>query len=211
MSDDPPVTLSEAERQRRRVEGGEAGAWLDAVEAELVARALGRPAPAGPALTAGQALAARAAVAAKFLAVGTPRTLGLVGTGDLAPLVVAAQRAYAAPRELRVFEANPIVAARVASDVGGRVVSLAEGCACDIVVAAGGVSVRREWIRGGTLVTVLEEDVAIDPALLAAAQVYGERPPAGVPSLRLVASLGAVAAGLVDGRVLDEIIVSLPS
>ncbi len=211
MSDDPPVTLSEAERQRRRVEGGEARAWLDAVEAALVARALGRAAPEGPALTAGQALAARAAVAAKFLAVGTPRTLGLVGTGDLAPLVVAAQRAYAAPRELRVFEANPIVAARVASDVGGRVVSLAEGCACDIVVAASGVSVRREWIRGGTLVTVLEEDVALDPALLAAAQVYGERAPAGVPSLRLVASLGAVAAGLVDGRVLDEIIISLPS
>ncbi|MBZ0233844.1 MAG: hypothetical protein K8M05_16060, partial [Deltaproteobacteria bacterium] len=82
---------------------------------------------------------------------------------------------------------------------------------CDIVVAAGGTSVRREWIRGGTLVTVLEEDVAIDPALLAAAHVYGERVPAGAPSLRLVASLGAVAAGLVDGRSLDEIIVSLPS
>ena len=194
-----------------RVEGGDARTWLDAVEAELVARALGRPAPAGPALTAAQAHAGRAAVAAKFLAVGTPRTLGLAGTGDLAPLVVAAQRAYAAPRELRVFEANPVVAARVASDVRGRVVSLAEACACDIVVAAGGVSVRREWIRGGTLVTVLDDDVAIDPALLAAAQVYGERAPAGVPSLRLVASLGAVAAGLVDGRALDEIIVSLPS
>jgi hypothetical protein len=99
----------------------------------------------------------------------------------------------------------------VASDVGGRVVSLAEACACDIVVAAGGVSVRREWIRGGTLVTVLDEGVALDPALLAAAQVYGDRAPASVPSLRFTASLGAVAAGLVDGRTLDEIIVLLPS
>lgn len=189
-----------------------ARAWLDAVEAELVARALGRALSAPAVLTREQALAGRAAVAAKFLAVGTPRTLGLAGCSDLAPLVVAAQRAYAAPRELRVFEPVPVEAARVANNVGGRVVSLAEACACDIVVAAGGVSVRREWIRGGTLVTVLDENVALDPALLAAAQVYGERAPAGaVPSLRLVASLGAVASGLVDGRTLDEIIVLLPT
>lgn len=182
--------------------------WLDEVEAALVAEALAKPAPA-LSLSRDQALAGRAAVAAKFLAVGTPRTLGLAGTGDLAPLVVAAQRAYAAPRELRVFEANPVEAARVAEAVGGRVVSLSEACACDIVVVAGGVSVRREWIRGGTLVTVLDDSVAVDPALLAAAQLYGDRVPAGSPSLRLTASLGAVAAGLVDGRTLDEIIVSL--
>jgi ornithine cyclodeaminase/alanine dehydrogenase-like protein (mu-crystallin family) len=191
-----------------RVEGR---LWLDTVESALVASALRQPAPDGPALTHEQALAGRAAVAAKFLAVGTPRTLGLAGCGDLAPLVLAAQRAYASPRELRVFEAVPVEAARVASDVGGRVVSLAEACACDIVVVAGGVSVRREWIRGGTLVTVLDPGVALDPALLAVAQVYGDRVPDSVPSLRLTASLGAVAAGLVDGRSLDEIIVLLPS
>lgn len=191
----------------------DAEAWLDAVEAELVARALRRTMPgiARVPLTREQALAARAAVAAKFLAVGTPRTLGLAGAGDLAPLVVAAQRAYAAPRELRVFEPVPVEAARVANEIGGRVASLAEACACDIVVAFGGVSVRREWIRGGTLVTVLDENVALDPALLSAAQVYGDRAPASAPSLRLVASLGAVAAGLVDGRTLDEIIVLLPA
>ena len=67
--------------------------WLDAVEAALVASALRQPVPDGPALTREQALAGRAAVAAKFLAVGTPRTLGLAGCGDLAPLVLAAQRA----------------------------------------------------------------------------------------------------------------------
>jgi ornithine cyclodeaminase/alanine dehydrogenase-like protein (mu-crystallin family) len=189
----------------------EARGWLDAVEAALVANALRRPAPDGPALTRAQALAGRAAVAAKFLAVGTPRTLGLAGCGELAPLVVAAQHAYAAPRELRVFEPVPVDAARVANVVGGRVASLAEACACDIVVAHGGVSVRREWIRGGTLVTVLDPGVALDPALLAVAQVYGDRVPDSVPSLRLTASLGAVAAGLVDGRSLDEIIVLLPS
>lgn len=186
----------------------DARAWLDAVEAALVARALGRPAPpTTPALTAAQALAGRAAVAAKFLAVGTPRTLGLAGAGALAPLLVAAQRAYAAPRELRVFEALPVEAARVADQLGGRVASLAEVCACDIVVCAGPVAVRREWVRRGTLVTALDEQVALDPALCAIAAVHGEVAPPGVT---LTASLGAVAAGLVDGRTLDEIIVLLP-
>jgi hypothetical protein len=173
----------------------DAKAWLDDVEAGLVADALGKPVPASL-LTREQALAGRAAVAAKFLAVGTPRTLGLAGLGDLAPLVVAAQRAYAAPRELRVFEANPVEAARVADSVSGRVVALSAACACDIVVVAGAMSVRREWIRGGTLLTVLDAAVVVDAALL---------------GYRWPTSLGAVAAGLVDGRVLDEIIVLLPS
>lgn len=180
--------------------------WLDAVEAALVASALGQPVPAHG-LSDEQAAAGRAAVAAKFLAVGTPRTLGLVGCGDWAPSIIAAQRAYAAPRELRVFEAIPVEAAGVADVVGGRVVSLAQACACDIVVARGRVSVRREWVRGGTLVTVLDAEVGVDPVLLAAAQVYGDGPSAGA---RLTATLGAVAAGLVDGRVLDEITLCLP-
>jgi len=183
--------------------------WLTIVEAGLVARALGQmPPPTGAPLAPGEARAARAAIAAKFLAVGTPRTLGLAGCGELAPLVVAAQRAYAAPRELRVFEALPVEAARVADEVNGRVVSLAEACACDIVVACGTISVRREWVRNGTLVTALDDTVALDPVLLAAAAVYGS---AAAPGVRLTASLEAVAAGLVDGRVLDEITICLPT
>jgi alanine dehydrogenase len=185
--------------------------WLVIVEGGLVAEALGQPPPpTGAPLTADEALAARAAIAAKFLAVGTPRTLGLVGCGELAPLIVEAQRAYAAPRELRVFEALPVEAARVADEVGGRVGSLAEACACDIVVARGPVSVRREWVRGGTLVTALDDGVVLDPALLAAAQVYGDPPPESAARVRVTATLAAVAAGLVDGRVLDEITVCLP-
>lgn len=185
--------------------------WLEIVEAGLVAAALGKPPPpTGAPLTADEALAARAAIAAKFLAVGTPRTLGLVGCGELAPLIVLAQRAYAAPRELRVFEALPVEAARVADETGGRVASLAEACACDIVVARGPVSVRREWVRGGTLVTALDAGVILDPALLAAAQVYGDPPASPGVQVRVTATLAAVAAGLVDGRVLDEITVCLP-
>lgn len=186
--------------------------WLVIVEAALVARALGQmPPPTGAPLADDEWLAARAAVAAKFLAVGTPRTLGLVGCGELAALVVQAQRAYAAPRELRVFEALPVEAARVADEVGGRVGSLAEACACDIVVARGPVSVRREWVRAGTLVTALDAGVVLDPALLAAAQVYGDAAANPGVHVRITATLAAVAAGLVDGRVLDEITVCLPT
>ena len=180
--------------------------WLDAVEAALVARALGRPVPA-LALSADEAAAGIAAVAAKFLAVGTPRTLALVGLGELAPMVVASQGAYAVPRELRVFEAVPATAARVAEQVGGRVVSLAVACAADIVVARGPVALRREWFRSGTHVTALDAGVVCDPALLAASMVYADgEVPAGVT---VHATLAAVAAGLVDGRQLDELTVLL--
>lgn len=184
------------------IDGAVARAWLDAVELRLGAEALGRT--AGPPLTGVAEPAGLAAVAAKFLAVGTPRTMGLVGLRDQAPAIVAAQRAYAAPRELRVFDGSPVAAARIAEAVGGRVASLVEACACDIVVARGPVSIRREWIRGGTLVTALDRDVVIEPALLAAAVVYTAGAPAGVVGH---ATLAQVAAGLVDGRVLDEITV----
>ncbi|MEZ4403755.1 MAG: hypothetical protein R3B06_27270 [Kofleriaceae bacterium] len=182
----------------------EARAWLDEAERRQGALALGRD--GGPAQPALAERAGLAGVAAKFLAVGTPRTMGLVGLGDDAAAVVATQRAYAAPRELRVFDHDPAVAERTAAAVGGRVASLTEACACDVVVARGPVTIERAWIRGGTLVTALDGDVACAPALLAAALVYTTGPIAGVTP---TASLGAVAAGLVDGRTLDEITICL--
>ncbi|MBK9033591.1 MAG: hypothetical protein IPL61_20400 [Myxococcales bacterium] len=174
--------------------------WLDAVERRQGALALGRPAEAP--LEPGAELAGLAGLAAKFLAVGTPRTMGLVGLRDLAPAVVATQRAYAAPRELRVFDGDPVVAARTALAVGGRGASLTEACACDVVVARGPVAIERAWIRDGTLVTALDRAVVLAPALVAAAVVYTA---GAVDDLVAHATLGAVAAGLVDGRTLDEI------
>ena len=174
--------------------------WLDTVEAALGARALGQAATIE--LPEIGERAGLAAVAAKFLAVGTPRTMGLVGVGDWTPAVVAAQRAYAMPRELRVFDRDPDLAARGAAAIDGRVVSLAAACACDIVVVRGPVTIERAWIRGGTLLTALTADVVVDPELIAVACVYtvGAR-----PELADRPSLGAVAAGLIDGRTLDEI------
>lgn len=174
--------------------------WLDAAEVRLGALALGRPAPAP--LPGVADLAGIAAVAAKFLAVGTPRTMGLVGLRELAPAMLATQRAYAAPRELRVFDGSPVVAARTAEAVGGRVVGLPAACACDIVIARGPVAIERAWIRGGTLVTALDSGVVIDPELQRAAVVYTVGAVPGAPD---APSLGAVAAGLLDGRTLEEI------
>lgn len=180
--------------------------WIHAVEAIRVARALGQPEPV-TALTPAEAAAGLAGVAAKFLGVGTPRTLGLVGVGALGASILAAQRAYSAPREIRVFEADAVAAARVADQLGGRVSSMAQACAADVVVARGPVSLRRAWFRPGTHVTALDPDVICDPQLLAAAVVYGDGPTP--PGVAIHATLAAVAAGLVDGRQLDEITVLL--
>jgi hypothetical protein len=176
--------------------------WLDQVEARLAASAVGRPtAPELPPLAE---LAGRTGVASKFLAVGTPRTMGLIGLRDLAPAIVAVQCAYAKPRELRVFDGNPVASARIAEAVGGRVASLTEACACDIVIVRGPVAIAREWVRAGTLVTALDETVVIAPSLLAAAVVVAAGAgPVGVAAV----SLAAIAAGLIDGRALDEIVV----
>ncbi|HVV87231.1 MAG TPA: hypothetical protein VHE35_29525 [Kofleriaceae bacterium] len=201
-----PIETEHVERAR---------GWLDAVEAGLVAAAEGRiEAPIE--LSGAELRGGIAAVAAKFLAVGTPRTLGLVLAGARAAGLVAAQCAYAAPRELRVHEEDGEAAAALAASLAGpglaaRATSLREACACDIVVVAGPAEIRREWIRAGTLLTVLAHNASLEPSLLAAAVVFAvgdrERDPDGP---RVHATLAAVAAGLVDGRQLDEIIVLLP-
>jgi hypothetical protein len=188
--------------------------WLDAVEAALVARAMA--ADAGPAAADANADADLAgdelgddvwqlglsAVAAKFLAVGTPRTLGLVAAGTRARDLLAAQCAYATPRELRVYEPDDGAAAAIAADLAsptltGRAVTLAQACAADIVVVAAPLSIARAWIRAGTLVTVLDRAATVDATLLAAADVYDRR------------RIARVAAGLIDGRTLDEITILL--
>lgn len=202
-------------RQPDDAQGIKAG-WVWSVEGGLVALAMGKGAvPEAPPLTADQHAAALATIAAKFLAVGTPRSLGLVGAGERAALLVAAQATYAAPRELRVYEEDGARAAALAASLATpalatRAVPLPVACAADIVVVAAPVALERAWIRAGTLVTVLAPGAQLAPALLAAAQVYvvGDRPPP--PGLRVHATLAAVAAGLVDGRTLDEITILLP-
>jgi hypothetical protein len=153
------------------------------VEAALVARALGRPAPSAAMLAPDVELAARCAVAAKFLAVSTPRTLALINLGPRALELTAAQAAYAPPREILTWS------------TGEPARALAVALAADIVIAAGPVVITRAAIRGGTHLAALDPGVELAPDLIAAAEVYD------------VSRLATVVAGLVDGRQLDEITV----
>jgi len=157
-------------------------AALAAVEAALAATGLGKA--AATTLDADVELAARCAVAAKFLAVSTPRTFAAINLGDRAALFVAAQSAYAAPREVLTWDT---------ATGTGTARDLAAALAADIVVVAGPVVVPRSAIRSGTHLATLDRGVELDPELVAAACAYD------------VPRLAAVVAGLVDGRQLDEI------
>jgi hypothetical protein len=145
---------------------------------------------------AARAIAAAGAVASRYLAVGTPRSFGLVidGAGDVeaAALALVAHRTWFAPRDIRCA-AVISGAADLAAATGGRVVSVDEVLACDIAcVYSTAVQLSPGKLRRGTHVN-LAGDQVLDPELAALATVVRE------------ADLPALAAGLVDGRQLDEI------
>ncbi|HEX3474164.1 MAG TPA: hypothetical protein VHT91_03935 [Kofleriaceae bacterium] len=144
------------------------------------------------------ALAAAGAVASRYLAVGTPRSFGLViddaAEVDAAALSLAAHRTWFAPRDIRCA-AVTTGAAELAAATSGHVVSLDEALACDIVnVYTARIHITPMQLRRGTHVNAIAVS-AFDPELLALATVV---PEAGLPAL---------AAGLVDGRQLDELTV----
>ena len=175
-----------------------------AAERAYVAAAVARPAAAAsaPATPERQAyaIAAAGAVASRYLAVGTPRSFGIViddvAEVAAAALSLAAHRTWFAPRDLRCASVGT-GAAELAAATAGRVVSVDEALACDIVnVHSARVRITPARLRRGTHVNALTADV-IDPELLALAAVTHE---AGLPAL---------AAGLLDGRQLDEITIFL--
>jgi len=140
-------------------------------------------------------IAAAGAVASRYLAVGTPRSFGIlidaVAEVDAAALSLTAHRTWFAPRDIRCA-ATGTGAPELAAATGGRVVSIDEALACDIVnVYSRRVRITPAQLRRGTHVNAVAADV-LDPELLALATVVHE---AGLPAL---------AAGLVDGRQLDE-------
>ena len=163
--------------------------WVHAALRAYVAAATGGP-PAGPAPTTPKALAAAGAVASHFLAVGTPRSIGLVG-GDDAGHSLAAHRAWFNPREIRCTSAS------LAAAVGGRVVTLAEALTADIVCIHVPMALAASQLRRGTHVNALAL-VELDDELRAVATVHDEAK--GLPAL---------AAGIIDGRQLDEITIFL--
>jgi len=147
------------------------------------------------------ALAAAGAVASRYLAVGTPRSFGIVVDDDdeapAAALSLVAHRTWFAPRDLRCASTatGAAGAAALAAATAGRAVSLDEALACDIVIVhSARIRIAPAQLRRGTHVNALTA-AALDPELLVLATVV---PEAGLPAL---------AAGLVDGRQLDELTV----
>ena len=82
----------------------------------------------------------------------------------------------------------------LAARLGGTATPLADALACDIVCVHVPITLRAAQLRRGTHVNLLSPLVAIDADLGAIATVVNEVP-----------GLGALAAGLVDGRQLDEL------
>jgi hypothetical protein len=111
---------------------------------------------------------------------------------EAAALSLVAHRTWFAPRDIRCA-AVISGAAELAAATGGRVVSIDEALACDIVnVHSAALRLVPAKLRRGTHVNLAGEG-ALDPELASLATVVRE------------ADLPALAAGLVDGRQLDEI------
>ncbi len=176
--------------------------WVFAVERAYVAEAT-RPAgwrrPTQPPILRPdlpRALAAIGAVASRYLAVGTPRTLGLViATPDQLPhaqLSIDAHRTWFAPREIRcaVLDGSKI------SELGEST-TIANALASDIVCVHVPLPLEAVKLRRGTHVNALAA-CTLDDDLSKLAMIVPEVP-----------GLGRLAAGLVDGRQLDEITVFL--
>lgn len=145
---------------------------------------------------------AAGAVASKFLAVGTPRSIGLVGCGLDARVLLAAHRVVFAPREIRCADPDAEIAARFAADCGGRATSIEEACACDIVctTVAGAALVRRAWIRRGTHLNAMTGTGVLDDDVLEGSKLVTVEATGATWG-----TLGEVAAGIKDGRELDEV------
>jgi hypothetical protein len=131
-------------------------------------------------------LAALGAVASRFLAVSSPRSIGLVGESVPIALSLAAHRVWFKPIDVRCHGGNVD---------GGRAVSVDDALAADIVCIHAPIAIAAAQLRRGTHVNALAL-VTIDPELHAS--IFHER-----------ADLPALAAGLRDGRQLDEITVMI--
>ncbi|MFT3693317.1 MAG: hypothetical protein QM831_09275 [Kofleriaceae bacterium] len=160
--------------------------WVFAVEQAYVAIATAN----GPAIelqlgreTPERLAAASGAVASRFLAVGTPRSIGLIGD---AALSLEAHRTWFSPRDIRATDPATALA------TNGRHVPLSEALAADIVCVHSPVEIRASDLRRGTHLNILCVN-PIDPALVATIVSRAELP--------------QMAAGFVDGRQLDELTV----
>lgn len=167
-------------------------------------------------------------IASKYLARKQPRTLGLVGCGVQARVLIDAHRALFGDLELLLSDVSAQAAEALQKEKGGRVVGLQEASGADIVCSATPARapvVRREWVQAGAHLNAMGADAPgkqeLDPRLLVEGRVFiddadqalhsGE---VNVPlhdgllqAEQLAGTLGEVVAGRKPGRTGTEITV----
>jgi ornithine cyclodeaminase/alanine dehydrogenase len=170
---------------------------------------------------------AAGAVASKYLAVAKPRSLGFVGCGVQARVLLEAHRViYGGDLELRMADVRGEAAAAFAREAGGGVASLEHAAACDIVCASTPSRtpvIARSWVRPGTHINAMGADgpgkQELDPELLLAGKLViddheqahhsGEiNVPLAQGTLKdedIYGMLGDIVAGSKAGRSGDEI------
>lgn len=120
------------------------------------------------------------AIASHFLAVATPNSIAIIGNGAES---LEAHRTWFNPRDVR--STVPGI---------GRLVSLDEALAADIVCIHEPMTLAASQLRRGTHVNALA-NVTLDEELRKLATIHDER------------GLCDLAAGMIDGRQLDELTV----
>ncbi|QDE72183.1 ornithine cyclodeaminase family protein [Myxococcus xanthus] len=118
-------------------------------------------------------------VASRFLAKKQPRTLGLVGCGVQARVLIDSHRALFGDLELLLADASEAAAKALQAEKGGRIVSTQEACAADIVCTATPARVpvvKREWFQPGAHINAMGADAPgkqeLDARLLTEGRVF---------------------------------------
>ncbi len=164
-------------------------------------------------------------VASKFLARKQPRTLGLIGCGVQARVLIDSHRAiYGDTLELLLSDTSEAAAKALQAEKGGRIVSAQEACGADIVSTATPARapvVKREWFQPGAHINAMGADAPgkqeLDPRLLTEGRVFIDDTEQALHSgevnvplhdglLRpeqLAGTLGEVVAGKKPGRASD--------
>lgn len=170
---------------------------------------------------------AAGAIGSRYLAVARPRSLGFVGCGVQARVLLEAHRVlYGDDLELRMADGRLQAAEAFAAEAGGTATSVEQAAACDIVCTstpARAPVVKRSWVKAGAHINAMGADgpgkQELDPALLMAGKLviddHAQARHAGeinVPLTRgmldeenIFATLGEIVAGNKAGRTGDEI------
>lgn len=164
---------------------------------------------------------AAAAVATRHLASPEARTLGIVGAGVQAGVLIRAHQVLRPDWDLVVADRDPAAAARVVATFGGRVGTVEEASGCDVVCTSTPSRtpvVLDAWVRPGAHLNAMGADAEgkqeVEEALLYRAQVFWDDPEQAAHSGevnvplhhgayrrdQIAGTLGAVVCGAHPGR-----------